>query len=128
MAEVKKELEKKGHTVFVPNDTQDCIENPELKNNFENDLESELEHCFENDVLGDAFNKIEESDVMIHLNYPKNGINGYVEPSGLMEVGVAFHLKKKIFLMQDVNKERKCALEIMLTRPVILDGDLSGIK
>lgn len=128
MIETKKELEKNGHEVLVPVDTQACVDNPELKCGFGDDLEGELKHCFDNDVLKDGFDKIEESDAIIHLNYPKNGVDGYIGPSGLMEIGLAFHLKKKIFLVNEVNRNQKYAVEILLTRPVVLNGDLSKIK
>lgn len=128
MLETKKELEKNGHEVFVPTDTQDHTINPELKGGFEKDFDAEIRHCIEKDVLRDGLDKIAKSDAIIHLNYPKNGIDGYIGPSGIMEIGVAFHLKKKIFLMYNVDKEQKYALEIMLTSPVILSGDLSKIN
>jgi len=127
MMEAKKELELNGHEVLLPLDTQDCVNNPELKSCFENDLEVELKHCFAKDVLRDGFDKIEESDAIIHLNYPKNGIDGYIGPSGLMEIGLAFHLKKKIFLINEVDKNQKYALEVLLTKPVVINGDLSRI-
>lgn len=128
MLETKKYLEKNGHEVFLPADTQDCVENPGLKCSFKGDLYAELKHCFAKDVLRDSFNKIEEGDAIIHLNYPKNGVDGYIGPAGLMEIGLAFHLKKKIFLINEVNKEQKYALEILLTKPVVLNGDLSRIN
>lgn len=127
MLGAKKELEKNGHEVFVPIDAQDCASNPELKCDFENDLGKELEHCFAKDALRDGLDKIEESDAIIHLNYPKNGIDGYIGPSGLMEIGLAFHLKKKIFLINEVDKNQKYALEVLLTKPIVINGDLSKL-
>lgn len=127
MLETKKELEKNGHIAYIPCDTEDHVKDEELKDKFDNDLENELKHCFEKDVLRDGFDNIEKSDAIIHLNYPKNGIDGYIGPSGLMEIGVSFHLKKKIYLMNEVNKNQKWALEVLLTKPIILNGNLGKI-
>lgn len=125
MLEVKGKLEKFGHEVLVPLDTEACLTNPDLNMN--------LEHC-ENfsdvDLDKDHFNKISESDAILVLNYPKNNIGGYVGGATLMEIGVARHLDKKIFVLFDLPSSEvlRYSLEIKLAKPTVLNGDLSKIR
>lgn len=128
MNDTKTELEKMNHEVVLPGDIDECLENPGLKTSFENDLESELNHCLAQDLLMEGFEKISNSEATLFVNYPKNGIKGYIGASGLMELAVAFFLRKKIFLLYPIDRTQKCALEVELTKPIILNGDLNRIK
>lgn len=121
MLEAQKILKAKGHNVMVPDDVHDCLENPELN--------MSMEHCLKHNIDKKCFDKVAESDAIVILNYPKNGMKGYVGGATLMEIGLARHLDKKIFLLHDLpsEKELRYALEIKLTNPVVLNGDLSKV-
>jgi hypothetical protein len=122
MLENKKKLEQMGHTVFVASDAEQCVTSPNLN--------MDVKHCSETDVLKEHFNYISKSDAILVLNHKKNGIKGYVGGSTLMEIAVARHLDKKIFFHEptpDV-KDLRYAHEIQMARPVILGGDLSKIS
>ncbi len=122
MLEAKQELEKLGHEAFVPEDTHLCVKNPELNMDFE--------HCMSTQIDKKCFDLIENSDAILVLNYPKNGVNGYIGGATLMEIGLARHLNKRIFLLNDLpsEEELRYALEIRITEPVIVNGDLSNVR
>lgn len=125
MLDVQKELEELGHEVIVPIDTQECLNNPKLNES--------LEHCQnfgDVDIDKDHFNKIAASDAIIVLNYPKNGLAGYIGGAALTELAVARHLDKKIFILHELPSEKdlRYALEIKIMRPTILNGDLNLIN
>ncbi|MBU4284948.1 hypothetical protein KKF60_00070 [Patescibacteria group bacterium] len=73
------------------------------------------------------FEKINWSDVVLVLNYDKNNINGYIGGNTLMEIGVAFFMKKKIYLLNPI-PEISYKEEILGMKPIILNGDLSKIE
>jgi len=127
MIEAKKKLEKMGHDVEIPSDTQKFIDDP----NFTTDNhEANYKHAIETDVMRWCFNEIADRDAILVLNYQKNGIPGHLGTSVLMEIALAFYLKKKIFLLNhpsDVKKE-KSTHEVLLMHPIILNGDLSKLK
>lgn len=126
MLEAKKKLEEMGHKVEVPCDILKFIDEDFTTDNHEEDLR----HCIENQILKKCFKLIENSDAILILNYKKHGINGYVGASALMEIGLAYHLGKKIFLLNsppDV-KDVKSSHEILITEPIILDGNLNKIQ
>ncbi len=44
------------------------------------------------------FDEIVKTDAILVLNLSKKGIDGYIGGNVLMEMGLAFHLKKPIFM------------------------------
>ena len=121
MLEAQKALNEMGHEVLVPVDTAECVENPNLN--------MDLEHCVSTQVDKKCFDLIAESDAILVLNYEKNGIKGYVGGATLMEIGIARHFNKRIFLLHELpsQQELRYALEIKLTEPTVLNGDLTKI-
>ena len=80
-----------------------------------------------NEPIRTHFDKITWGDAILVLNYEKNGVPGYVGPNTLMEMGVAFYLRKPIFLLYQI-PELPHSEEIMGMKPIILKGDLNLIK
>ncbi len=121
MLDAQKILEGLGHEALIPCDTHECIENP--------DLNMDMEHCMNTEIDLSCFNKVAESEAIVALNYPKNNIRGYVGGATLMEIGLARYLSKKIFLLYDppAEEDLRYALEIKLTKPIILHGNLANI-
>lgn len=122
MLKIKKTLEDLGHEAMVPSDVKECLKNP--------DLNMDLDYCLKNNIDKKDFNQVVESDGIIVLNYDKNNIKGYIGGAALMEIGLARHFNKKIFLLFDPPREEdlRYALEVKLTKPIILNGDLSRIS
>lgn len=77
--------------------------------------------------IRDHFDKVEWADAILVTNYDKNGIAGYVGPNTLMEMGVAFYLGKKIYLLNPI-PDLAWKEEILGVRPAILAGVLKEIK
>ena len=121
MLETKNSLEESGHEALVPVDIMECLEDPGLNMN--------LGHCITTQVDKKCFDLIAESDAILVLNHEKNGIKGYVGGATLMEIGIARHLNKKIFLLHELPSEQglRHALEIRAAEPVVLKGDLGRL-
>ncbi len=75
----------------------------------------------------ESFNEdLKKSDAILVMNYTKNGKENYIGTNSLMEIGVAFILNKKIFLL---NPPPECAKhELEAIEADVLDGDLSRIS
>jgi hypothetical protein len=72
------------------------------------------------------FDKVVWSDAILVLNYDKNNIPGYIGANTLMEMGLAFHLEKKILLLKPV-PQITYQEEILGMHPVVINEDLSKI-
>ena len=79
-------------------------------------------------LMRNHFRKVTTSDAILVVNFKKNDIEGYLGGNTLMEMAVAFYLKKPIFILNDVSKDFLLYEEIIGVNPVILNGDLSLIS
>lgn len=125
MIEAKRELEDLGHTVDVPSDIEAHLENPKLID----DLESDLKHSKEKNVLKECFDLLAANDAVLILNYRKNNVDGYIGTSVLMEIGLAYYLGKKIFILNPIpsSQNARWAHEVAIMQPTVLHGDLTKI-
>lgn len=123
MIEVKHTLENLGYEVFVSNfvDTysgksQDEIQILTIKDKMQSG--GLIEFC----------EKIKESDFVLAMNYDKNGIKNYIGGNTLIELGYAFILGKKIFLLNPIPEIPYYKSEIEAMFPIILDEDINKIS
>lgn len=124
MFEVQETLTKQWHTVNLSPGINFFVENPNAKMNFE----QELQFCKETGIMKKFFDEIKTSEAILFLNYNKKWISGYIGASVLMEIGIAYHFDKKIFLINPIDKSQWYALEVLLTNPTIINGDLNKIQ
>lgn len=122
MLEVKKQLEKAGHRVFV----SEFIDEFLGKSNQEK-VKMTLRQKRTHDVIGEHWQKIKKSDAIVVLNYDRKGIKNYIGGNTLMEIGFAHVLKKKIYLLYPIPNISYYKSEIAATKPIILNGDISKI-
>lgn len=125
MIEAKKTLEEMGHTVEVPHDIETHLKDPDLVDN----LSANLKHAGELDLMRECFELVADADAIVVLNFDRNNTPGYIGTSTLMEIGLAYFLKKKIFLYNPIPSHHvaRWAHEIQLINPTIIHGDLSKV-
>ncbi len=134
MLRAKKELEGLGHVVKLPpsqvfNNNGKPIEVKDyyaLRKKSINDIGSWV-WGLKADLMREHFSKIEWCDAVFVLNLDKNGIRGYIGPNTLIEMGLAFHLKKRIFLLREL-PELDYKEELLGMKPFLINGDLGEIK
>lgn len=69
------------------------------------------------------FEKVAWSDAILVLNHKKKGIPGYIGACTLLEMGLAMHLEKPIYLLHPI-PEIDSKEEILGMRPIVLGGTL----
>ncbi len=123
MLKAKLELEHMGHTVLLPKDLE-IVREGEYQ-----PITDEEEHVtakIEHDFIREHFRKIEKSDAILVLNYEKKGILNYVGGNTFLEMGYAFGLGKKIYLLNPI-PDMDYKTEMHAMQPVVLDGNLTKI-
>lgn len=74
------------------------------------------------------FNEIEKGDIVLILNYNKNGRDGYIGGAVLSEMAVAFYFKKPIYILNKIDENSSFKEEIYGMLPKILEDNLLKIK
>ncbi|HCC83384.1 TPA: hypothetical protein DEP96_00880 [Candidatus Uhrbacteria bacterium] len=135
MDTLRQQLEALGHTVKMPPMQERIGEDGEHISAEEyyahkKAAGTDLNHWIwkhHGDCITMHFQKVEWADAVVILNLDKNGIANYVGPNTLMKIGLAFHLRKPIFLMNPI-PQISYFEELIGMKPVVINGDLSLLK
>ncbi|HYV33617.1 MAG TPA: hypothetical protein VE973_02110 [Candidatus Limnocylindria bacterium] len=76
--------------------------------------------------IQDHFDCVDWCDAILVLNYDKNGVKNYIGPNTLIEMGVAFYLKKKIYLLNPI-PELAWQEEVLGLKPVVINNNFTLI-
>ena len=129
MLEHKGVLEEQGHTVFIPEFiAQDKEGNPMSQQEFykirkRGDMEPVWFEREKARAIREHFEKIEKSDAILVVNCDKNDVPGYIGGNTLMEMGLAFHLGKSIYILNPI-PEMSYKEELIGMKPVLFSEAL----
>ncbi|MCX6793075.1 MAG: hypothetical protein NTY12_03535 [Candidatus Falkowbacteria bacterium] len=79
-------------------------------------------------LIKNHFKKVIESDAILVLNYPKNGLAGYIGGNTLAEMVIAFHYKKPIYILNPISENLGFKEEVYGLESIFLNGDLKKIS
>lgn len=122
MGQVRDELIARGFKVFVPGELDDLEHNEFYQSTDEDRITVKIEY----DFIREHFRRIEQADAILILNYEKKGIPGYIGGNTFLEMGYAFGLGKKIYLLHPI-PDLDYKTEMHAIQPTVLDGDLDRI-
>ncbi|MAG12279.1 hypothetical protein CL630_00500 [bacterium] len=133
MLEIKKHLEELGHEVKLPPSEiagEDGVAIP-IKQYYKLRKAEKGDSGWiwdrKEEAMKRHFDKVVWSYAILVLNYTKNDIKNYVGANTFLEMGLAFHHKKKIYLLNEI-PEISCKEEILDMKPVVINNDLTKIK
>ena len=124
MLELKSLLEARGHSCLIPNET---IGYADGKIEVGRDGSEGARRKIEHDLIRDHHRKIEQSDAILVVNHSKKGVENYIGGNTFLEMGFAYILGKKIFLLNDIPELDLIKEELLAMQPVILKGELQRL-
>ena len=80
------------------------------------------------DIVMDNFKRLSAADLVLVINQTKNNIEGYIGGNVLMEIGLAFYLDKKVYLLNPTSEKLSYFDEITALCEPSIAGDLGRIK
>ena len=123
MLELKDRLERMGHKVFITKFAQAMVG----KSDDEKE-KMKLDQKYNQDAIREFWKTMQGADAVLVANYDKGDIKNYIGGNTLMEIGFAYVLNQKIFLLNPIPDIPYYNTEIEAMQPVILNGDLSKIQ
>ena|SRR3989338_1039701 len=127
--EAEEELKKCGFRVLIPRTAYRMkksgnFEVAAYKTWFANDGDWKKKTA----LMKEHFEKVLEGDAVLVLNFAKNGVDGYIGGNVLMEMALAFHYKKPLYVLHPVNAKLPVYEEVLGMQPLFLNGELNNIR
>ena len=130
MLECQKKLEKLGHEVYLPDDTERYAQDKTWADRANKMASLEgARRKIEHDLIRRHFKLIKKSDATLIVNCEKAGIKNYIGGNTFLEMGFAHVLNKKIYLLNPIPKSLKLIYqELVAMKPVVIKENLDLIK
>lgn len=129
--EIKDKLEKLGHKTHISYMSQRILAGEISMNDYLTQKEKAGDTVFREsaseDLIKRYYNKIKESDAILIVNVDKKGIKNYIGGNSFLEIGFAYVMDKKIFLLNLI-PDMLYKDEIIAAKPIVINGDLNKIK
>jgi len=85
-------------------------------------------YSYKAELIRGHFDVITDADAVLVMNLEKDGKTDYIGGNVLMEMTVAFYLKKPIYIYGSAPEESPLIDEIMGMQPIFLHGDASKLS
>jgi len=117
--QIEKELKALGFDVITPLEIGEATDYSGLTPQKQKELK--------NKFITEYLQKIRGSDAILVANYDKNNTAGHIGANVFLEMGFAYALGKKIFLLKPI-PEQNNKIEIMGLNPVVINEKIGSIK
>lgn len=126
--ELKNDLEALGYKVLVPHNALEMQKNNDYEvSHYKTWFTDAIDYDKKANLMRMHFDEVAKGDATLIVNDKKHGVPNYIGGNVLMEMSLAFYLKKKIFILNDLPAESLYEEEIKGMLPVCLRGDLNRI-
>ncbi len=122
--EIQGELETHGISTLLPATAEIMKKNGDFEvSHYKTWFSNANDYSKKTALMNGHFAEIEKSDAILVINEKKRGIPNYIGGNVLMEMTIAFYLKKPIFILNNIPKESAYLEEIIGLNPIVLGGD-----
>ena len=128
MLDVKVSLERNSHKVILPEGTEEYAKGKLKKIASKRGSLEGAKRKINNNLIKKHYYKIQESDAILVINKEKNGIKNYIGGNSFLEMGFAYILNKKIYVLNQLPKNLLFYQELVAMKPIVLNGHLDAIK
>jgi diphthamide synthase subunit DPH2 len=127
--EIEKILKKMGFAVKIPSTANRMKRSGNFEVTFYKTwYKNKKDYAKKTKFMQEHFGKVINSDAILVVNFEKNKIAGYIGGNVLMEMTLAFHYKKPIFIYNDITEDLGIKEEIFGLNPIFLKSNLNLIR
>ncbi|MEO5628082.1 MAG: hypothetical protein ABIQ89_04330 [Candidatus Saccharimonadales bacterium] len=125
---IRDELETAGLTVLIPELALKMKENNDFDvSHYKTWFGDANDYPKKARLIRGHFAEVANGDAILVLNHEKHGVKNYIGGNVLMEMAIAFHLNKPIFIENDAPEESNYIEEIMGMQPIFLHGNIKDL-
>ena len=122
MIDACKQLEAMGHTTFTSKFKDAYVGKSDEAKEAE-----KLHDKYNNDAIREFWEPMQDADALLVINLDKHGIKNYIGGNAFLEMGFAYVLNQKIFLLYPIPDMPYYGTEIIAMKPTVTNGDLSKV-
>lgn len=127
--ELADQLQARGLTAVVPHNARRMAETGDYDaSHYKTWYADASDFAKKADFMRRHFDEVAKGDAILVVNDTKHGVDGYIGSNVLLEMGLAFYLKKLIFILNPVDKSQPNYEEVYGMAPVFLNGDISKLR
>jgi len=123
MLKARDDLIELGHDAFITN-----LHEPFIGKSDEEKEEIKLFQKNNKAAIREFWRMMQGADAVLVLNLDKHDIKNYIGGNTFLEMGFAYVLHQKVFLLNPIPEIKFYKTEIEAFKPIILHGDLSQIS
>jgi hypothetical protein len=121
--EIKEQLQNLGLEVIIPAMAEKMKETGDYEvSHYKTWYADPGDYHKKASLMHGHFDEVAKADAVLILNYEKNGKQNYIGANVLMEMALAFHMKKPIFILNEMPTDSAFEEELLGMMPVILHG------
>jgi hypothetical protein len=126
--DIQAQLEAQGYTVIVPATAIKMKASGDYDvSHYKTWFTDAADYHKKAELMRGHFDKVAVGDSILVLNYQKHGVDNYIGGNVLMEMALAFHLRKPIYIMNEIPAESAFLEEIIGMQPIVLHGSLDNL-
>lgn len=126
--QIKKDLRNLGFVVLVPHTALVMEKNNDYVVAHYKTWFASGDYSKKRMLMDGHIKEIVKGDSILVINNTKRGIRGYIGGNVLIEMAIAYYLKKKIFILNTVSKKLPIYEEVFGLSPIVLNGDVTKIS
>ena len=128
VTDLRDQLETMGFQVLIPEMADQMKTNNDYEvTHYKSWLIGSGEYDKKAKFMRGHFDKVAEGDAILVVNDQKHGIDNYIGGNVLMEMSLAFYLRKSIFILNDFPAESAYDEELRGFLPTLLGGDITKL-
>lgn len=126
--EIEVRLKKLGFRVKLPHTALKMKQSGDFRvETYKTWFKNKKDYAKKRWLISNHFRKVIASDAILIVNEKKNGIEGYIGGNTLMEMAIAFHYKKPIYILNPISERLGWKEEVFGLQPIFLNGILEEI-
>lgn len=126
--EIEKKLKELGFNVKLPHTALKMKQGGDFRIEvYKTWFKNKKDYSRKRWLIENHFRKVISGDAILVINEEKNGMKGYIGGNTLMEMAVAFHFKKPIYILNPISEKLGWKEEIFGLHPIFLEGKIERL-
>lgn len=128
VVDLQQQLIDQGYEVIIPHNARVMAQSGDFDvSHYKTWFDDAKDYDKKAALMRGHFDEVAKGDAILVVNNEKHGVANYIGGNVLMEMSLAFYLKKPIYILNQIPEESAFLEEILGMQPIVLGGDLTKL-